>query len=338
MVELIVAMGLALLLLGMAFSFFNQLYNTSDLAGTMADVNQNLRAAVNLIARDLTTAGAEIPMGGIPLPGGGSGTAVATAVKMPGPGAGTFNPGAGGYMAVITPGSGLGPTSGSGGTAIPTDAIIMISVNPISLLDQYPLKAISYTATSATITVDPGTNIASGVSRVAKGQLIMLENSSACLLAVTDFSTTTNTITFTKGDATNDPLGLNQFPTINGPTTGTIAQLPPTASQTTAYHLNMTTYYLDTSTPQRLMRQVGTGTPQPVALGINILQFSYDVYSNTGQVTPNQRTGINPNQIREVNLWTIAEADHKNRGTGRYYSNSIATSVVIQNLAYYNKY
>jgi prepilin-type N-terminal cleavage/methylation domain-containing protein len=342
LVELLVTMALSLILLGMAFSLFNQLNDTADVVRTMADVNSNLRVGVNLVARDLATAGAAIPLGGIPLPGGGSGATAVTPINMPGPGARTFNPGTGGYMAIITPGSGFGPTTGTGVPAIPTDVITIITVNPISNLNQYPLTAITYTTTSTTITVDTRTNIASGVSQVVPGQLIMLENSSTCLLTVTAVNTTARTITFTDGDPA-DVLGLNQFPNPpNGPTTGTIAQLPPVAASTTAYHLNMITYYLDNSNPQKLMRLVGsgyagTGTAQPVALGINVLQFSYSL-SPPATPTDPTRTVVAPNTIRKVNLWMIANADHRARISQKYYSNSIATSVTIQNLAYFNRY
>jgi hypothetical protein len=263
---------------------------------------------------------------------------------MPGPGARTFNPAAGGYLAIITPGSGFGPTTGTGVPATPTDVITIITVNPISNLDQYPLTAITYTTTSATITVNAATNIASGVSPVVPGQLIMLENSSTCLLTATAVDTTPHTITFTHGDPA-DVLGLNQFPNPpNGPTTGTIAQLPPVAASTTAYHLNMITYYLDNSDLQvwKLMRLVGsgyagTGTAQPGALGINVLQFPFSL-SPPATPTDPTRTAAAPNTIRKVNLWMIAKADHRARMSQKYYSNSIATSVTIQNLAYFNKY
>jgi prepilin-type N-terminal cleavage/methylation domain-containing protein len=363
LVELMVAMSLALLLLAIAFNLLDQLNNAADLAGTMAEVNQNLRAGANLVARDLTTAGGDIPLGGIPLPGGGTGSTAATAVKMPGPSTCVstgvspryFNPGAGGNLAVITPGPGCGPTAGSGtfgtGTASSvTDVITVITIDPVSTLNMFPLASMSYAAdgSSATITVNAGTNIASGVSQVVPGQLIMLENSSSCVLAVSTVNTTTNVITFNKGDAVNDPLGFNQFPMTNGPTTGTIAQLPAVAANTKARHLKMITYYLDTSKPQRLMKLVGTGAPllgtppttpsnpaQPVALGINVLQFSYDLSDG---VTINVRSVASPNLIRKVNLWMIATADHPSRKSRKYYSNTIATSLVVQNLAFFNKY
>jgi hypothetical protein len=166
----------------------------------------------------------------------------------------------------------------------------------------------------------------------------MLQNAnSSCILAVTEVNTSSNTITFSSGSP-QDPLGLNQF---SGPTTGTIAQLlavgTPPSPAVTAYQINMITYYLDTSTPPRLMRQLGTSPGQPVAMGISVIQFSYSLSPPATPVDPT-RTVTAPNQIRKVNLWLIGVADHKNPSNGEYFSNSIATSVVVQNLAYYNKY
>ena len=356
LVELMVAMALGLVLMAIAFTLFDQLYAVSDLAGSMADVNDNLRAAANLIARDLSICGSGIPLNGIALPGGGSGTTAATPVNMPGPGTGlnggppprVFNSGAGGNMAVITPGEGAGPPT----QAILTDVITTIAVNPLSTLNTIPLTGnITITATSATITL---TSWPTGTSAVTPGQLIMLQSGSACLLAVSAVDPVAKTITFNKPDATNDPLGLNQFPNgANGPNAGTCATIGPSgaapqASKTTASHINMVSYYLDnTSTPEKLMRLVGTGAPltgtpatpsqpaQPVALGINSLQFTYDLLDGT---TVNVATTTTPNNIRKVNLSVTATADHPNRKTKRYYSNTINTAVTVQNLAYTNKF
>jgi type II secretory pathway pseudopilin PulG len=334
LVELMVAMGLSLLLLGLTFTLFNQLYSTADLASTMGDVNENLRAAVNAVSRDLSTAGSEIPPGGIPIPNGGT----ATAINRPGPPGTPAFPLGTTTINVITPGDSLGPTQGSGGTAIKTDIVTMISVNPASNLDQYTLTALSYSVTAATVTVDTRTSLGPGSAQVLKGQLIMLSNTNAsCLLAVTDVNTGTGVITFTHGDATNDPLGINQF---SGPASGMIKQLNTTGSPptppVTAYHISMVTYYLDTSTPPRLMKQSIMGAAQPVALGIPVLQFSYSL-SPPGSPDPTDNPA-SPNTIRKANLWMIAEADHRNKGSGQFYSKSIALSVTVQNLAYFNRY
>ena len=379
LVELMVAMGLSLLLLGIAFNLFDGLNNAADLAGAMADVNENLRAGTNMIARDLSTAGAEIPLGGFPLPTGGT---PCKAIKIPLPSwlpVRNFNPACSGNMNVITPGSGFGPTTGSGGTAIPTDSITLITVNPNSQLDQFQLSSISPVTTSGayccfpvgttsvTITVNPGTNggnlTAAGAAQVLPGQLIMLSNmNSSVLLAVS--AVTATTITFTTGDATNDVLGLNQFPlTASSPTSGTIAKLQtkgtsPAANfypATYAYHITMTTYYLDNvsrAPTWMLMKQVGTGAPltgspavqskppQPVAMGINVLQFSYSLWPAAVPTDPTRAfaSPYTPDTIRKANLWLIAKADHPTRKSGLYFTNSIATSVVAQNLAYFKKY
>ena len=344
-----VAMALALMILGMAFTFFNDMYNTADLADNIADVNENLRAAVNTMSTDLMTSGTEIPLGGIPIPGGGT----ATQINLPAPtGSWAFppcspapcTPPTNSTLPVIVPGPGLGPTCCGATGNIPTDLITLNSINQLSNLDQYPLTNDTVSVTAATITVDPRTNIAAGVSQVVPGQLIMLTNvNGSCLLTVTAVDYTTNIITFTHTDP-NDTFGLNQF---SGPTSGTIAQLQMTGSPpspaTSAYHVSMVTYYLDNSTtPYRLMKQylfkTATNPPQPVALDINVLQFSYSLYPACTPTDPCRSPGTLQNTIRKVNLWAIGQADHPNRKTGRYFSNSIATSVTIQNLAYYNKY
>jgi len=359
LIELMVAMALSLLLLGLTFSLFQQLNNASDLVSTMADVNENLRVAVNTVARDLSTAGSEIPQGGIPIPTGGT----ATLINRPGPpGKGlTFPPLPLTTIPVITPGDALGPAQGT----ITTDIVTIISVNELSQLDEYTLTAVSNTLTSASVTVNTATcgwgspasacpvGFTAANSQVTPGQLIMLTNvNGSCLLTATAVSLTTGVITFANGNP-YDVLGVNQF---NGPTSGTIVQLKTGGAypSTTAYAINMVTYYLDTSIPNhQLMRvtpqQFQAGTPQVMARGINVLQFAYslsppasptdpDGWATTDSTSTPPWTTYAPNTIRKVCLWIIATADHPNPGTKQVYTKEIATSLTIQNLAYYNKY
>lgn len=159
LVELILAMALSLILLGIAFDIFDKLSNAADLAGSMADVNENLRAAMNMVSRDISTAGAGIPQGGIPLPSGGSAclpiqlplpSSVLNSVSPPvftlpvqyfnnaGTVASPACPAAASMinMPVVTPGAGFGPSSGSSTTTIPTDSITLVTVNPSSNLGQ----------------------------------------------------------------------------------------------------------------------------------------------------------------------------------------------------------
>jgi hypothetical protein len=393
MAELLLAMALSLILLGIVFDMFDKLNNAADLAGTMADVNENLRAGMNMVARDVSAAGAGIPVGGFPLPSGGTPCAP---IQVPLPSATLnsvwpavftlptqyFNPACSGNLQVINPGSGFGPTGGSGGTAIPTDSITLITVNPLSQLGQFQLSSITPVTTSGayccfpggttgvTVTVNAATNGGNPINvaganwvQVVPGQLIMLTNSYASVLLAASTVTAT-TITFTSGDAVNDPLPFNQFPlTATSPTSNTIAQLQTLGVShaanvypaTYAYQVTMTTYYLDSvSRPPywMLMKLVGTGAPltganlvqsnppQPVAMGIDALQFSFSLYPAALPTDPTRTLTLAypASTIRKVNIWLTAIADHKNRKSGLYYTNSTGTSVTAQNLAYYNQY
>ena len=376
LVELLTAMALSLLMFALTFTLVQQLDNTADVVGSMSDVNENVRAAVNMVSRDLSTAGENIPLGGIPLPYGGT----ATAIKRPYPSTSNFpTPLSGGalYMPVLIAGNGLGPTQGSGSSSIKTDVVTMIGVNQTSSF--YPTavntttSAPTFSSASATITVST-----TAAGYVSPGQLIMLTDAnSSCLLAISSVNTTTGVITFTHSDTTNDLMGINQFPTVSatngsitsGPTSGTILQLE-TATQNsgkttyawpatlTAYPILMTTYYLDSSTPERnLIKLTSKGTSgcasvsctNTVALGINVLQVFYSLSppatSNGVQSDPTENpwptttdTGNTPNDIRKVVLNVVGETNHKNFANSQWYSREIRNAVTIQNLDYYNKY
>jgi len=328
LIELMVAVAVSLILFSMAFTLAQQLNNTADVVSSMSDVNENLRAAVNMVSRDLAQAGQNIPVGGIPIPSGGSST---TAINRPGPTAATFP--ATGYLSVLTPGYGLGPTQGSGANAINTDIVNIIGVNQFSSFNQTPVTANpTVNAGGATITVST-----TAAGYVVPGLLIMLTNSNAsCLLAVSSVNTSTGVITFTHGDATNDPLGVNQF--WGSPATGTINQLQTSGTGAwpaiTAYPISMTTYYLDTSTPRRLMKQITLGSAQPVALGINVMTITYTCSSGTSPT----RNPSSPSSIQKVALTMIGETDHQNHLSLQWYSKSITNAVAIQNLDFHNKF
>ena len=349
LVELMVAMAISLLLFGLAFTVVQQLDNAADIVGSMSDVNQNLRAAVNMVSRDLSTAGENIPLSGIPLPYGGTAAAIyepyPAGQKFPTPAAGQTL-----YLPVITAGNALGPTQGSGATAITTDVVTIIGVNQASPFNQTVVTGSpTVSAAQVTITVSPAAN----AGYVQAGQLIMLTNANtSCLLTVYSGNATTGVITFKNGDP-NDVLGVNQF---SGPTTGTINQLETTSNSTwpaiTANPISMVTYYLDTSTPRRLMKLVTLGTAstaQPVALGINVMTLQYSLYPlatlNGVLADPTRNPwpttadpGNSPNDIRKVVLTMIAETDHQNHANGQWYSREVRNSVTVQNLDFRNKY
>lgn len=377
LVELLTAMALSLLMFAMTFVLVQQLDNTADVVGSVSDVNQNLRAAVNMVSRDLSTAGENIPLGGIPLPYGGT----ATSIKRPYPSTSTFPAPLSGsalYMSVLIAGNGLGPSQGSGSTAISTDVVSMIGVNQSSSFNQTVVSTTSpnkptFSSTSATITVST-----TAAAYVSPGQLVMLRNANAsCLLTVSSVNTTTGVITFTHGDTTNDLMGVNQFPTVSGtngsitsgPTSGTILQLETATVNSgkttyawpttlTAYPISMVTYYVDSSTPERnLVKLTSMGASgcaavscaNVVALGIDVMQVLYSLSPPatlngvTSDPTENPwptstDTTNTPNDIRKVVLNIVGETNHKNFANSQWYSKGIKNAVTIQNLDYYNKY
>jgi len=376
LLELMVAMALSLLMTAATFTLLQQLANTTDVVTSMSDVNENLRAAVNMVSRDLSTAGQNIPVGGIPLPYGGT----ATAINRPYPSSSTFPTPLSGsslYMSVLIAGNGLGPAQGSGSNQISTDVVSAIGVNQTS---QFYQTAVNTTTSAPTISSSAATITVSTTAAgyVSPGQLIMLTDANAsCLLAVSSASTTSGVITFTHGDTTNDLLGVNQFPTVSatngsitsGPTSGTILQLETATTNNgkityawpttlTAYPISMVTYYLDNSTPVRnliKLTSMGTGgcaspsCTNVVALGIGVLQIFYSLSPpatlNGVQSDPAENpwpttsdTGNTPNDIRKVVISMIAQSNHQNHANTQWYSKQIKNAVTIQNLDYYNKY
>jgi prepilin-type N-terminal cleavage/methylation domain-containing protein len=347
--ELMMAMALSLLLFALAFSVAQQLFNTADMVGSMSDVNQNLRAAVNMVSRDLAQAGQNIPVGGIPLPYGGS----ATAINRPGPGGLTYSTsGSSLYLPALTPGYQLGRVQGSSTNEIQTDIVTIIGVNQFS---GFNATAVNTTTSAPTIAAGAATITVSttAAGSIVAGNLVMLTNAnSSCLLAVSSVNTSTGVITFTHGDTTNDTLGVNQFPTLSGtgtitagPTSGTILQLETATTKNgtttyswpavlTAYPITMTTYYLDTSNPGRLMKQSIMAPAQPVALGINVMTITYTCSSGTSP----SRNPSSPSSVQKVALTMIGETDHQNHANAQWYSRSVTNAVAIQNLDFYNKF
>ena len=316
-------MALMLLLLGVVAILFDRMYDMGETAAAMSETNQNIRASINLIARDLTMAGTGIPIGGLPIPNG----TPSSQVKRPGWGVNYF-PNATGVLSVVTPGWPLGP-SVIGQTS---DEIHIVSVPPVTNFVNVPISSINGAGTQITL--------ASGPTGILVGNIIMITNQIGSAIGmVTGIDTTNHTIRF---DST-DPIQLNQ-PTAAA---GKIANLqsggvfPPSI----ATQIQMITYYLDNSNPDqvvRLMRQLDApdppGNPNPpatVANSIVALRFTYDLSDGTTINDPNPPTS---NLIRKVNLQVIGRSSQPLRRTHQYFVNTMTTSVTIRNLAYRNNY
>lgn len=339
LVEMLVATAIAVLLLGAAFHFFDDLESMTESVSVMSEVNESLRSSTDLITRDLYAAGTSIPTGGIAIP---SGTG-SEQVTRPGPGS-TYFPATNGVLSVITPGYQLSGTI-DGKTSDET-TVIMVDQNWVGMA---PLEITGITSSSSsgyTVNVavpssctENCTIAAGGAYNVNQYDLLMFSNPNGqpVLGMVTNVDTTSNILYFAA-----DPLNLDQVCAASGcaGSVDSLAQDGVYPNGMTLTKIDMITYYLDNSNPLHpytLMREVGDSTPTAVAYGINFLQFTYDL-STGGSGSTNLTSPANPNQISKVNLLISGISDHALRRSKQYYSTSVATAVTIRNLEYVNQF
>jgi prepilin-type N-terminal cleavage/methylation domain-containing protein len=356
LVEVMIATALSIILLGAAFNFFNDLEGLTESVTVMAEVNQNLRASTDLMARDIYQAGAQIPTGGIPLPNGNG----ASPVLRPGPGGYDFPTAAdGGVLPVITPGYQQGGTMD--GKTSDEITLAMIDENwttvpalPISSITASQATGYSVNVTipppSCTVTANPVFDCTLGANgyNVQANDFLMFSTPSGthALGLVTNVDTRNNVIYFS-----GDPLNLNQL--CNPPNAscgGSIDSLQADpVNQPGVYpngmaltKIDVVTYYLDNSNaanPYELMRVVGNHTANPVAYGINWVQITYDL--STGITNDDDQDGLvtaSPNQISKVNLDLSGISQHKLRRSQHYFGNSLVTAVAVRNLQYVNQF
>lgn len=336
LLEMLLAATLTIVMLGLAFMLTGQLLNISAEATSTSEMNQNLRAAADLISQDLTMAASGIPIGGLPLPSGAN----SNPVLRPGPSGADF-PASYGVIPAVTPGYGLGPNQTFGdadteyqnGAETNSDELTILAVDPLSTINECsnpaPIHSCPLTSVSATqATFDATTNMGTGPEAISAGDLLMFENSNGAAVAMVT-AVSGHVVTMAAGD----PLGLNQPTAAAGSLASIVGGSPPT----TAYRLEMISYYLNFANPAlpALMRQYNDQAPMKVADGITGLQFTYDLSDG---VTIDQRTVTQPNQIRKVNFVISARSQNKSQKTQQYYTDTLATAVMIRNLEYRNRY
>lgn len=359
-IELMIAIAVTLIMMAAAMMVYQRSVQVAGVVNTRAEMQAELRAATEQVARDLNQAGTGLPIGGFPLP---SATASGTdpflacdatpACYLPN----TVNISSG-VLYKVVPEDGIGPN-----TTEATDGIVINYLEPVSSDPTDPNASgtapnwISPTAQTGTVSSD-GSTITMPSSLKPKlddptvglviGDLLWIQNAHGSALGVvTGYDPTQNTITFGK-----DPLNFNQ---LNAPV-GSIPALanpgtnPAVYPDVTVQRVMMVTYFLqEIDTPNgkdyRLMRQVGARTPTPVAEHIEDLQFTYDVFDDSSGTLnvnlPSAATGTpptsKPNQIRKINMTITARSSRPN-AQGNYDRLTITTSVGPQNLSYHEKY
>jgi prepilin-type N-terminal cleavage/methylation domain-containing protein len=347
LMEMMVSMGIGLIVLGSAVQLFNMGTKSTAVVSQRAELQQNIRAAMELITKDVSMAGSGLPSGGIQLPNGAGSVASLFACDQTGvchvPG--SFQYPTGNYMYGMIPGFQTGVENNAVITSAP--GIPCSSITVVYADYNFPLNEYNVTfpanPTGNLINIAPNPNynpappLITAAGGIQVGDLIWLSNSTGSAVGeVTGLSA--NTISF----ADNDPLRFNQ----SGATVQHNIRSITGAPAAQAYRIFVVTYYLtvpNNGQPPRLMRQVNGLTPVPVADNIINLQFAYDSYNaqtNQSVLDPNQPNpigvGDSLNLIQKVNISVLAQA--LGPATRNTQNMAMSTSVSARNMAFRNRY
>jgi prepilin-type N-terminal cleavage/methylation domain-containing protein len=368
LIELLVASSIGLMVILTMTSLFKTGMDATFTITQRAEVQQNMRAAIEFMTQDIGHAGAGLPTGGMQL----ATAAVSnygcyqTTCYLPthtypnNVGTGSAN-----YMYGIIPGYSNGVENGvaiPNASAARNDSITVVYQDYAFLLDNFTFNQISGTQVTATlktcplncpITGEPTNVLAPGGLNVGDvlffyvtttgGGTTSAGNSqiqtAAIAAEITGISGTGPwTLTFNTGD----PLNMNQ--------TGGADNLTSAFGATgtmKVYRLNVVTYFLEvpaaggTVQTPRLMRQVSGQQAIPVADNIINMQISYDVIDAfTGYLSANLpnpiASGQSPTTIQKVNIWLMGES--LTSGGKKSQSMYLITSVAARDMSFCNSY
>jgi type II secretory pathway pseudopilin PulG len=344
LVELLIATGLTITVIGAAVLVFTQSVQTSSLTLKRSEVQTEARAALSQITRDLSQAGTAVPLNGIAIPSAATGgvnpnfacdasqcyTGVDPAFTQ-------------GLLYKVTPGYTIGPTISE-----PSDAIKITYVDPTLDWSAFQAATIAPNGSSLTMpaaTLPAVTDPAVGIS---PGDILLLQNVYGSAIGVAT-SVAGQAITFGA-----DPLNINQ----PGAPAGSIASLATPASNPVTYpptqvsRLTMVTYFIQpfvgpNGQDARLMRQNGAHSPAPVAEHIEDLKFTYDVIDPiSNSLTANSPDTVlgnpavpQPNQIRKVNINVTSKAVRADlSGAAKMQRVNLTTSIGPRNLSFRDRY
>lgn len=371
LIELLIALAVSMIVLAGAVQLFSQALDATWVLSQKAEMQQDLRAASDLLVKDISIAGSSLPTEtGVALANGGgavtpvygcnqSGACLPTgAIKYPTPPGGgppTLYPIMPGYQMGITP---------PGSTTV-SDIITVVYADPVLAL---PCYTVSFPAAGGlnpvTFTLPgvlPSGCLPAGVAapQPLVGSVVGLQPGDVLLFyvgstyAVAEVTGVAgNNGVYTVTFANNDPLQLNQ----SGATSNDLANYD-TLTNFQAMRLKVITYYLmnvpdptglTTGTPT-LMRQVNGQMAIPVAENVVNLQFTYDTYNADGTLLSGAgdggySAGDSFNLIRKINVLhmsirsTLSGVRTALITTKGYQTFDFQTSVSARNLSYRQQY
>lgn len=371
LIELMVAMSLGLIVILTMTTLFKMGMDATFTVTQRAELQENMRAAIELMTQDISHAGAGLPTGGLQLVTGGSvskyGCDQTATCYVPSHNYPTnVSTGVANYMYGIIPGNANGVQGGltiSSAPAQRDDSITTVYEDYNFPLTNFTFTITGATGATAALVASPNgslpTNIL-GAGGLNVGDLLMfvvstpgngtgssgtsLVQNASVVAEVTGITGAGPwALTFNTGDA----LNLNQTGTTSNNLSSLATAMAGASAQTSVARLNVVTYFLQVPTGggtvqyPRLMRQVNGLTPIPVADNIINLQFSYDVIdAYTGYLSGNLAnpigSGQSPSTIQKVNIWIMGQS--LTTGTKKAQSMYLITSVSASDMSFCNSY
>jgi len=369
LLEMTIAMALGTLVLGAAVQLYSQGVSATWVVSQRAEMQEDYRAASNMLMSDLSLAGTGLSQGAaIQLPTSGTlplyGCAQAASACYLGlsNNAGVSYPvqGTTPYLYGLLPGYKAGPLLPSGPEA--TDAVTVVYTDSTFFLDCYDASVASTTtvafaldSTSSNCTANGATiqAVNDSAEGLSTGDLVLFTFGSTQVVAEVTASPTSSTVTFGAGDK----LQMNQGASIPKSLASEYVTGPP-LTKGFGTRIFVITYYVDkTSTPYRLMRQVSGHAPIPVAENLSYFKLTYDLFNsssdtpavscrnpgaNTDVCVAGSSSGLLPNQITKINIMNMAidgSLKGSTFGVGNGYQRmNLQTSVSARNLTYVNNY
>ena len=374
LLEMTVSLALGAIVLGGAVQIYIQGVQATWTTTQRAEMQQDFRAASNLLTKDLSLAGAGLNPGtAIALPCAvtpvygcdQTGTCYINGTSVQYPKQGTTP-----YLYGLLPGYNDGPTLlASQG---PTDIVTVDYTDSNFYLNCYTATVTAvgvvtfappsgFTTWAATGCLPTGTTLTApqavndAAIGLTAGDLVYFPslNGTPIVAEVTGAPTLVSANTYTVPFANADVLHMNQTSGVyylNG--------VPKNATGASPVRLLVISYYINnTVTPPRLMRQVNGHTPIPAAENVVYLKLTYDLFNDatntpavgcenpgaSGDVcVSGSSSGLIPNQITKINVQNMAMDSSMNGtqfGQGNGYQRlDLQTSVCARNLTYVNNY
>jgi len=171
LIETLVAMTLMLIVVAAVMGALNDATHATELVSLMADTQENLRAGMNYMARDLQQAGNGIPQSGITIPNSGGASPTSNVTRPPSAlSLGSF-PTSWTVLPAITAGYQTGATTTTSGVATDIVTILYADTSLVDTngnwLNKYPIKGTSGSTGCASGNSNPQGTISTGTGGVA---------------------------------------------------------------------------------------------------------------------------------------------------------------------------